>query len=58
MLRKLQPKGLMEGQSEGFTFASERARERINQGSTDRVDFSEYCTSYLVALRDRLSAQL
>lgn len=42
LLRKLQPAGLSKSRAEEFAFASQKARERMNQGDTDRVDFMSY----------------
>jgi hypothetical protein len=41
-MRKLQPQNLKNKRAEEFAFASQKARERMNQGGTDRVDFSKY----------------
>jgi cytochrome P450 len=46
LLRAWQPQELQNGSKDQFAFASQRVRERMNQGGTDRVDFMSYILRY------------
>jgi hypothetical protein len=46
LMRKWQPQNLKKSRKEEFAFASLKARERMNQGGTDRVDFMSYILKY------------
>jgi len=46
LLWALRPKALKENRAEEFEFATQRARARMSQGVTDRVDFMSYILKY------------
>lgn len=42
----MSPRGLEKARREEFSFASQKARERISQGETGRADFMSYILKY------------